>query len=64
MTEFQKHELEQSSIYCGPSNGTGLSVPIPGTSSVLGTKLVFQGAIATSAATIPLTNGFEIIVGK
>jgi hypothetical protein len=50
-------------IAAGPA-GTDMLIPIPNDNSLIGVSLPFQGALKTTTGGIPLTNGFEITVGK
>jgi len=50
-------------IAAGPA-GTDMLFPIPNDNSLIGVSLPFQGALKTTTGGIPLTNGFEITVGK
>jgi hypothetical protein len=50
-------------IAAGPA-GTDQLYPIPKDNSLIGVSLPFQGALKTTTRDIPLTNGFEITIGK
>jgi hypothetical protein len=50
-------------IAAGPA-GTDMLFPIPNNNSLIGVSLPFQGALKTTTGGIPLTNGFEVTIGK